>query len=272
MINKHGGEIMTLQKYSASGNDFLITHTFIKKDYSKMAIKYCDRYNGVGADGFIVLVPIYPDTKLSDRAKKEFSGKLSELDFEWLFYNSDGSTAPLCGNGARACALYAFNNSLANNSMKFLTEAGVIQCYVSYDVVEITLAKPKVIKEDFNEEGFNWWMVDTGVPHLVTFVDDLEKFDLQVCKKMRKTHNSNVNFATIKDNNLYVRTFERGVEAETQACGTGMAACYLRAYNLGYLSNTTRVYPISKELLTMKIQDNVLHLKGPVKKLFTVNI
>jgi diaminopimelate epimerase len=262
---------MTLQKYSASGNDFLITHTFIKKDYSEMAKKYCDRYNGVGADGFIVLVPIYPDTKLSDVAKKEFTGKLTDLDFEWLFYNSDGSTAAMCGNGARACALYAYNNGLAKNSMKFLTGAGVINCYVAYDIVETALTKPKIIKEDFEEEGYTWWMVDTGVPHLVTFVDDLNKFDLELARRMRKKHNSNVNFAKVEDGKLYVRTFERGVEAETQACGTGMAASFLRAFNLGLVKDVTRVYPKSGELLTMTMKNDVLHFKGPVKKLFTVN-
>ncbi|QOG12137.1 diaminopimelate epimerase [Arcobacter sp. FWKO B] len=263
---------MTLQKYSASGNDFLIFHTFIKKDYSELAKKYCDRYNGIGADGLIVLVPIFPDTKFPETKEGDKKVDIKNVDFEWLFYNSDGSTAAMCGNGARACALYAYNNGLSKNSIKFLTGAGIIECYVSYDIVEIALTKPTEIKEPFSEEGYEWWMVDTGVPHLVTFVDDLDKFNIDIARKLRKKHNSNVNFAKLENGKLYVRTYERGVEAETQACGTGMAACFLRAYNLGLVQDVTRVYPKSGELLTMTMKNGILHFKGPVKKLFSVNI
>ena len=82
---------MNVAKYSANGNDFVLFHSFIKKDRSKLAKEICDRQNGIGADGLIVLVP-------------------HEIhDFEWEFYNSDGSTAEMCGNGSRACAHYAFS-------------------------------------------------------------------------------------------------------------------------------------------------------------------
>ena len=95
---------MTYTKYSASGNDFVIFHTFIEKDYSELAIKLCNRTEGIGSDGLIALVPN------------------SDHDFKWLFYNSDGSDAAMCGNGARACAHYAYSNNLAPADMKFLTD------------------------------------------------------------------------------------------------------------------------------------------------------
>lgn len=248
---------MTYTKYSASGNDFVIFHTFIKKDYSKEAIELCNRTEGIGADGLIVLVP-------NEKA-----------DFEWLFYNSDGSDASMCGNGTRACAHYAYKNGLAPNSMKFLTGAGLIKSIVEDDIVETELTAPIVIKEEFEQEGFTWYLVDTGVPHLVTIVDDLEKYDHDLSAKMRYEHNANVNFAKIENSKegkvLKVRTYERGVEGETLACGTGMAACFLRANNLNLVSNKTFVYPKSQEELSLSLVDNTIYFKGAVKNVFTTN-
>ena len=248
---------MTYTKYSASGNDFVIFHTFIKQDYSQEAIQLCNRTEGIGADGLIVLIPN------------------EEAAFEWLFYNSDGSDASMCGNGTRACAHYAYTNNLAPSSMKFLTGAGLISSIVEDNIVETQLTAPIVIKEEFEENGFTWYLVDTGVPHLITIVDDLNVYDHDLCAKMRYEHNANVNFAKIEKgkegNILKVRTYERGVEGETQACGTGMAACFLRANNLNLVKNKTFVYPKSGEELTLSLIDNTIYFKGAVKKVFTTS-
>ncbi len=245
---------MTYTKYSASGNDFIISHSFLEKDFSQDAIKLCNRTEGIGADGFVVLIPT------------------SDADFKWLFYNSDGSDAAMCGNATRACAHYAFNNGLASNKMQFLTGAGKIESIVDGDIVETQLTTPKVLKEEFEEEGFSWWLVDTGVPHLVTIVDNLEKYDHDLCAKMRYTHNANVNFIKIEDGKIFIRTYERGVEGETLACGTGMAAAFLRANNLNLVDNKTFVYPKSNEELTLSINDNKLFFKGAVKKVFVTEV
>lgn len=245
---------MTYTKYSASGNDFVIFHTFDKIDYSQLAVKLCNRTEGIGADGLIVLVPH------------------AEYDFEWLFYNSDGSNAAMCGNGTRACAHYAYTNGLAPKAMNFMTEAGKIFSEVNGDVVETQLTAPAVLKNPFTEENLEWWMVDTGVPHLVTIVEDLERYDHDLCAKMRYAHNANVNFAKIEDGKIYVRTYERGVEGETLACGTGMAACFLRANNLGLVENQTFVYPKSNEELTLSKKDETIFFKGAVKQIFTANL
>jgi len=245
---------MTYTKYSASGNDFVIFHTFIKKDYSQLAIELCNRTEGIGADGLIVLVPH------------------ETYDFEWLFYNSDGSDAAMCGNGTRACAHYAFENNLAPASMEFLTDAGAINSVVDNTIVETQLTQPRVLKDTFDEEDFTWWLVDTGVPHLVTIVEDLEVYDKELCRRMRVEHNANVNFAKIIDGKIYVRTYERGVEDETLACGTGMAACFLRANNLNLVGEKTTVYPKSKEELTLTRKDDTLFFKGAVKSMFTTTI
>jgi len=242
---------MTITKYNASGNTFVIFHTNKREDYSKLAIKLCaDEHT----DGLIVVVPhlVY--------------------DFEWLFYNNDGSTASMCGNGTRAVAHYAFENKLAGSFVKFLTGAGEVNCSVENDIVETTMPKPTIINEDFNELGFNWHLIDTGVPHLVTIVDDLDKFDLDICSQMRYKYNANVNFAKVEDEVLKVRTYERGVENETQACGTGMTACFLRALSLGLIKHETKVYPTSQEQLTLKKDEMGVYFKGKVIKEYTKEI
>lgn len=245
---------MIYTKYSASGNDFVIFHTFIEKDYTNDAIKLCNRTEGIGADGFVALVPC------------------DEADFKWQFYNSDGSDAAMCGNATRAVAHYAYTNNLASSKMKFLTEAGLIESEVNGNIVETQMTKPIVIKEPFEQEGLTWYLIDTGVPHLVTIVDNLEKYDHDLCAKMRYAHNANVNFAKIENGIINVRTYERGVEGETLACGTGMVACFLRANDLGLVENKTFVYPKSKEELTISKNDGKLYFKGAVKKVFTANL
>ena len=242
---------MTYTKYSASGNDFVITHSFIEKDYTNDAIKLCNRTEGIGADGFVVIVPS------------------SEADFKWLFYNSDGSDAAMCGNATRAVSHYAFTNNLVSSSeMKFLTGAGLIKSSVEGNIVETQLTAPIVVKEEFIEDGFTWYLVDTGVPHLVTIVDDLELYNHDLCAKMRYKYNTNVNFAKIEDGIIKVRTYERGVEGETLACGTGMAACFLRANDLRLVDDSTFVYPKSGEQLSLSKRNGTIYFKGAVKKVF----
>lgn len=241
---------MQISKYSASGNDFIIFDAFTKEDRSSLARKLCDRHLGIGADGLIILLPH------------------EECDFQWQFYNSDGSEAEMCGNGSRACAHYAYKNSLAPKKMKFLTDAGVIEASVNRNIVEVKLTEPKVVKKEIVEEGFVWTLVDTGVPHLVTFVKDLSLFDKKISSKLREKYNANVNFAKIKNDSIHVRTYERGVENETLACGTGMAACYFCAFLEGHSKKSSKVYPASKEELTLSYKKSSLYFKGTVNKVF----
>ncbi len=245
---------MQVSKYNASGNDFVIFHTFKEIDRSGLAVKLCDRQKGIGADGLIVLLPH------------------DKYDFRWQFYNNDGSVAEMCGNGTRACAHYAYENNLAKKDMGFLTDAGVITSSVDGDIVETVLTDPKKLCETFSQEGFVWHFYDTGVPQLVTFVDDVEKFDLKIASKMRYAHNANVNFASIEKDGLHVRTYERGVEAETLACGTGMAACFYSANKTNLLGDFTKVYPTSQEELELRILKGKLYFKGKVLKVFDVSI
>lgn len=241
---------MQLTKYNASGNDFVIFHTFKVCDRSDLAKRLCDRQNGIGADGLIVLLPH------------------DKYDFQWQFYNSDGSVASMCGNGTRACAHYAYLNGLADATMQFLTGAGVIASTVIGNSVETQLTSPKKLSEPFEENGLTWYFYDTGVPHLVTFVEDLTTFDKTIARQMRYQYNANVNYASVKNSNLHVRTYERGVEDETLACGTGMAASFYSAYNEKLVGESIKVYPTSGEELTLRIENNILFFKGKVQKVF----
>jgi diaminopimelate epimerase len=249
---------MLVSKYNASGNDFVIFHTFKDTDYSQEAIKLCNRQSGIGADGLIVLVP-YDD---------------KNIDFKWLFYNSDGSLADMCGNGSRACALYASQNNLtiSNQNISFLTGAGKISCRVDNDIVQTQLTPPKYIKEQFSEHNLDWVIIDTGVPHLVAIVDDLELYSKNIASDMRYRYNANVNFAKVEKDNISVRTYERGVEDETLACGTGMAASFLRARELNLVKDKAYLYPKSGEKLNLSIDNDIVYFEGLVQYIFSTTI
>ena len=245
---------MILEKYNANGNDFLITHRFKKEDFSEIAKKVCNRQSGIGADGLIILIPH------------------NELDFEWLFYNSDGSEAKMCGNGSRATAHYAFSNSLANSEMKFLTGAGIIGCKVEDSLVTTDLTPPEVISKEIEEFGFKWWLINTGVIHLVSLQDDISYFSIEQARKLRHKYDANVNIAKIEDKKLFVRTYEKGVEDETLACGTGMAACFYRGFKENLLKSETDTFPKSGEKLYLAIKDEKLKFRGDVQRTFYTEI
>ncbi len=245
---------MKIAKYSANGNDFVIFHTDAKETRSELAKTLCHRQDGIGADGLIVIIPN------------------DNYDFEWQFYNSDGSDADMCGNGSRACAHYAFINNLAPKNMRFLTGAGVINAEVEDSMVLSELTPPKILETGIEYNNKSWWLLDTGVPHLVHFTNNIEEFDIAEAKELRYKYNANVNIAFIDaSENIKVRTYERGVEDETLACGTGMAACFYRAYVEEKVSNNIEVYPKSGDTLYLGMNDRTITFRGKVKKTFETN-
>jgi diaminopimelate epimerase len=246
---------MKLSKYSANGNDFIIFHSDIKANRTNLAKELCHRQDGVGADGLIVLVPH------------------ESLDFEWEFYNADGSHADMCGNGSRATAHYAYNNSLAPAIMSFLTGAGVINAKVSDNtntlaMVLSELTPPDIIDKNISFNGNSWWLVNTGVPHLVCIKENVDEFGIDEARALRHKYNANVNICCVEGENLRVRTYERGVEDETLACGTGMAACFYRALYEGLVKENIEVYPISGEILYLGMNEKTITFEGRVKRTF----
>ena len=150
-----------------------------------------------------------------------------------------------------------------------MTGAGVINASVNGMYVVSDMVKPQIIREDIVEFGDNWWLIDSGVPHLVTILDSVEDFDIDMARKLRYTYDCNVNICCIKDNTLFVRTYERGVENETLACGTGMVACFIRNHIENKLKSTQiKVYPLSKDELYVSYEDGIYKFGGQVTKTF----
>jgi diaminopimelate epimerase len=211
-------------KMSGTGNDFLIIdhrQPFIAPELqSQFAQLVCRNKFSAGADG-LILIEDCP-----------------EADFQWQFYNADGSSAEMCGNGARCTARYAYTYQIAAAKMSFKTVAGLIEAEMVGDSVKIKLTSPENINMDQNivldgtDQSIN--IVNTGVPHVVCFVDDIKTVPVAEWGSTIRYHDlfqpagTNVNFAQLFSNHtLSVRTYERGIEAETLACGTGAVAAAL---------------------------------------------
>ncbi len=206
---------------SGSGNDFIIIDNRAKivdeTSLTQLVTGACRRKMAVGADGLILIED-------SDKA-----------DFKWRFFNKNGSIAEMCGNGARCAARFAFLNQIAGNWMAFETVAGIVSAAVNDDLVKIKMTEPFEFKPDYTisleNETLAVSSINTGVPHVVILVDDIETVDVVTLgRKIRYHHEfapagTNVNFIAFQENGVAViRTYERGVEDETLACGTGSVA------------------------------------------------
>jgi diaminopimelate epimerase len=211
-------------KMSGSGNDFIIIDNreaiVAFEDLPGFAAKVCRRGMSVGADGLILV---------------ETSGT---VDFKWRFFNSDGSVAEMCGNGARCAARFAFLTGIARDRMAFETQAGVISAHVRGELVRVRMSDPRemVLSDAVLVAGYPLPIsrINTGVPHVVMEVKDLEQANVRAVGREIRFHpqfapaGTNVNFiAPLSDNLWGIRTYERGVEDETLACGTGNVAAAL---------------------------------------------
>jgi diaminopimelate epimerase len=211
-------------KMSGSGNDFFLIDNR-KGIIDEMVLHdlitgVCRRKMSVGADGLILI-------ENSDPA-----------DFKWRFFNSDGSIAEMCGNGARCAARFAHINGITGPEMTFETIAGEVHAHVDNNMVRITIPTPSDLSLDFPLEidntSLNVSSINTGVPHVVVMVDDIEKAKVDELGRKIRFHDrfapagTNVNFiCSHNEESIKVRTYERGVEGETLACGTGAIASAL---------------------------------------------
>jgi diaminopimelate epimerase len=217
-------------KFSGSGNDFIIIdnrdRVIDENGLSDFIAGVCRRKMSVGANGLILV----ENSKV--------------VDFKWRFFNSDGSTAEMCGNGARCTARFAYLNDIAGPEMAFETEAGIVSAAVQEDRVKLKMTDPKDLETDYVLELKNGPVtlsgINTGVPHAVLRVVDIDKIDVSGLGREIRFHErfspsgANVNFVSGKTGLLSVRTYERGVEDETLACGTGaVAAALITAFQTG---------------------------------------
>jgi diaminopimelate epimerase len=208
------------QKYQGTGNDFIIINNeslnFPQKNHQLIS-RLCDRKLGIGSDGLILITPS------------------ESLDYEMVYFNSDGNPGSMCGNGARCSVKFAQNNNLIKNQTIFNAfdgnhSATIIDNHVFLSMKDVMDIKP--FRKDV--------ILNTGSPHYIQIIEELDSFD--VFKQGKKIRNSsefkkegiNVNFVKIiSDSEFYVRTFERGVENETLSCGTGVTAVALAMYYSG---------------------------------------
>jgi len=209
---------ISFTKMVATGNDFAVVEdnpVLNTLDLKALARKTCDRKYGIGADGLLVL------------------GKSKKADIRMRIFNADGSEAEMCGNGARCAALYTKRLAL-----KLETKAGIIDCLVKADNVKIQLTVPHSLRLgvpiSINGCRIKTNFINTGVPHTVIFVEGLNKIDVAAIGKQIRydrefsPKGTNVDFVeALGNDSIKVRTYERGVEDETLACGTGSVASAL---------------------------------------------
>lgn len=216
------GGMITFTKMNGAGNDFVVmdNRTLSLNLSLKEIERICDRHRGVGADGLLLVEPAQ-----------------AGADFRMRYYNSDGGEAEMCGNGARCFARFAQRVSgHGGSALSFETQAGVIHATFDGALVHLNMSDPQDLREPVELEvnGVNYAVhfVNTGVPHAVIVVDEVETIDLPGAGRAIRRHphfapaGTNVNFlARTGDDHGAVRTYERGVEGETLACGTGVVAC-----------------------------------------------
>jgi len=242
-------------KLSGSGNDFILVDNRKKvvdpKTAGALAAKVCAHRLSVGGDGLILIEPS------------------RKADFRWRLYNADGSEAEFSGNGARCAARFAYLKGIAPRKMRFETLAGLIEAEM---VAEAAGRKPEVVKVRFPDPtGLKLHLrvpvggterdahfLDTGVPHCVYLVNDPDQVDVVGIGRPTRYHElfqpagTNVNFIKVLDpHRIRIRTYERGVEDETLACGTGSIASALIASRLAKVESPVTLIPQSGLTLTV---------------------
>ena len=250
-------------KMQGSGNDFIFIENkkldLPEQSMSEWAAKLCPRAFAIGADGLI------------------FLGESAEsgVDYKWDFFNSDGSRAEMCGNGSRCAARLAYQLGMAGRDHVFGTDAGPIEAHIIDDnSVRVQLPAVKEIELNLSiscgiEENLVVHFANTGVPHCVVICEDINEVDVLSLGRIIRNHvqfapqGANVNFIQmIDDSHLLLRTYERGVEDETYACGTGAAAAAVVAFQLGLCSSDVRLTTSGGEVLDILMKDDKIFLSG----------
>jgi len=215
--------MLKFAKMNGAGNDFVVLDNRTGSlELGRETLAYlCDRHRGVGADGVLIV-------------ERPANG----ADFRMRYYNADGGEAEMCANGARCFARYTSKISGKDGEISFETPAGVIRAECLGENIRIAMSQPNDLRLDREVELADGKLivhsVNTGVPHAVVFVEDLEKVDVRGLGAGLRYHadfapkGTNANFVEVVDGSTaMVRTYERGVEDETLACGTGVVATAL---------------------------------------------
>jgi len=226
-------------KMEAAGNDFIIvddtrgSNFSAVGDISRLARYLCTRKRSVGSDGLLLIEP-------SEKA-----------DVKMRIFNPDGSEVSMCGNGSRAAAYYACHRKIAQGKMTIETRAGVLRASVLDDAAKIQMTDPGAITEkkiDLASGKTKLFFVNTGVPHAVFMAEDIDGVDVAGIGREVRYHSAfspegtNADFIQVKNRNtIFLRTYERGVEEETLACGTGAVAGAIVSSEMGLTCSPVKV-------------------------------
>ncbi len=253
---------MIFSKYEGAGNDFILIDDRSLSFDSSLVPHLCDRKRGVGADGVILL-------QLDPAA-----------DLRMRIFNSDGSEAESCGNGLRC--LVQFARDLNLSPQRIAMHDRIVEAFSHENRIGVRLGEPRNLCLNlplaFDGSTHAAHLVNTGVPHIVLFVPDLPTIDVfSLGRKIRRhpafsPHGVNVNFASLQpDHSLSVRTYERGVEAETLACGTGAAAVGVIASQIFDLPSPVHIQFAGGDMDIMFSDKNFfdLSLIGPARFVFS---
>ena len=239
-------------KMNGAGNDFvMLDNRDLSHDLDKAAIaRLCDRHRGVGADGLIAVEPAQ-----------------GGADFRMRYYNADGGEAEMCGNGARCFARFASRIGKQNGAITFETQAGVIGARLLGEEVQLAMSAPHSLALGADlmvaDEKLTVHFLNTGVPHAIVFTDDLEKTDVVRLGAALRYHahfapkGTNANFVgKLANGSIAIRTYERGVEGETLACGTGVTAAALIFARLTDAASPVRVQVRGGDTLQVGLEND----------------
>jgi diaminopimelate epimerase len=250
-------------KYEGAGNDFIIIDgrlkNFVSLNNSQIK-KLCDRNFGIGSDGLIIL------------------NNHDDLDFEMIYYNSNGNLSSMCGNGARCIAAFAYQKKISSFNLKFQAFDGEHEAVIEKNNL-VKLKMNDVFEINEYKDGI---LIDTGSPHYIKLVKNLSKINVKVMGSLIRYSNQfkkegiNVNFIQKVNSELFkIRTYERGIEKETLACGTGAVAASLAIYHKGITDGLTQITmkALGGELTTNFNKTskgfNQIHLTGEARKVYS---
>ena len=261
---------LAFTKMAGTGNDFIVIdncNSRFNGDDSTLIARLCSRRTGIGADGLI----------LAHRSATRGA------EVRMIYYNADGRRASMCGNGARCTAAFAHAQGWVTvDRFNLASDQGVHPVAVEGNRIALTMTTPTLLhphpgvleESRWTEGGF----INTGVPHYVIFADEIERIDVNAVAPVYRQHpafpeGANVNFAARTDQGLSVRTFERGVEAETLSCGTGCVAAALLAGCAG-LARSPVAIETRGGTLEVRFDENWSHvvLAGPAEIVYTGEI
>lgn len=253
-------------KYQATGNDFVIIDNRLQhfeKDNVTLIARLCDRRFGIGADGLILLEED-PDS-----------------DFKMVYFNADGRLGSMCGNGSRCTVAFAKHLGIIDNECTFIAYDGLHSGEIVEEFSEDTFQVKVSMQNVSNVEVAQHVFINTGSPHFVCFVADVDEVDIigsgRAVRYNEKFKNegTNVDFVTVNNNQLNIRTYERGVEDETLSCGTGVTASVIAAASKNLIS-TSGVIPVKSKGGDLKVyfeKDGDMYknifLEGTAQKVFS---